>query len=672
MKSVALMTVLSVAAVVCAETYSVVSPDGKNEIRLMTEPVLSYEILSGGRARTAPSAIGMDIAGRPALGGEGLRVKSVSKADRKGCIRTPIYKKAAVDETANGLRIVFGDWSIELVARDDGVAYRFATDFQEQEVTVVSERADVAFSSKDQIVYAAPNYGAGADDPLQNSWEGVYTRQTVSAAPKDFAVLTNGLWYAPLTFVYDDGGAMCVQESDLWDYPGWNFQGGDDEKSLKALFGAYPKRMVYSNWGKNYFEKRTRYQRILEREKYLAKTQGRRTYPWRVFLLADKLEKMVESDIVYALASPNAIGDANWVKPGKVSWDWWCRWNITGVDFKAGINTRTYEHFIDFASKHGVEYVIFDEGWSKNLELMEINPEVDLPHLIRYADERGVGVILWAAWSQFHGRMEQLVSRYAKMGAKGFKVDFMDRDDQLAMRFLRDFAAMCAKYRMIVDYHGMSKPAGFQRTFPNVLNFEGVHGLECLKGKTRDYFPEMDCTLMFTRMLAGPADYTPGAMRNHCRGCYVPFPYTPGSSGTRVHQMALMTLYEAPLEMLCDSPTLYEANRECFDFMVSLPVVWDETLALGGEMDAYAAVARRKNGIWYAAAICGWKGRQARIDTSFLKTGIWEAEIFADGMNADRDAVDYVRTKKNVEAGTVLDAVLMPGGGWTARFKKIK
>lgn len=250
MKSVALMTVWSVAAVVCAETYSVVSPDGKNEIRLMTEPVLSYEILSGGRARTAPSAIGMDIAGRPALGGEGLRVKSVSKADRKGCIRTPIYKKAAVDETANGLRIVFGDWSIELVARDDGVAYRFATDFQEQEVTVVSERADVAFSSKDQIVYAAPNYGAGADDPLQNSWEGVYTRQTVSAAPKDFAVLTNGLWYAPLTFVYDDGGAMCVQESDLWDYPGWNFQGGDDEKSLKALFGAYPKRMVYANWGK--------------------------------------------------------------------------------------------------------------------------------------------------------------------------------------------------------------------------------------------------------------------------------------------------------------------------------------------------------------------------------------------------------------------------------------
>jgi len=666
---VTLGIVLSVLAVQ-AETYSVISPNGVNEIRLSTEPTLCYEVRSAGKVRVAASPVAMNIAGKPLLGGAGLKARSAVAADRKGVVASPIYKKATVDETAKGLLVSFGDWSVELVSRDDGVAYRFVTDFADDEVTVVSERAYVAFASPDQVVYAAPNSGAGADDPLQNSWEGVYRKRRVAEAPKDMSVLTNGLWYAPLTFTYPDGAAMCVQESDLWDYPGWNFQGTADGRALKGLFGAFPKRMIYSNWGKSYTQERTRYQRILERENYLAKTRGRRAYPWRVFQLAEKLAKLVESDIVYALASPNAIGDFSWVKPGKVSWDWWCCWNLTGVDFKAGVNTRTYEHFIDFASRHGIEYVIFDEGWSQKLNLLEFNPEVDVPHLIRYANERNVGIILWAAWSQFHGRIEELVARYADMGAKGFKVDFMDRDDQAAMRFLREFAAVCAKHRMIVDYHGMSKPAGFQRTFPNVLNFEGVHGLECLKGRSREYFPDMDCTLAFTRLLAGPADYTPGAMRNHCRGCYKPFPLTPGSLGTRVHQMALMTLFDAPLEMLCDSPSLYEANRECLDFMASLPVVWDDTVALDGEMDAFAALARRKGEAWYAAAICGWNGRQAKIDTSFLKSGKWQAEIFADGLNADRDAVDYRHFTKTITAGEVLEARLMPGGGWTARFTR--
>jgi len=662
---------LASAIVAQAETYSVVSPNGVNEIRLLTEPVLSYEVISAGKVRVTPSPMAITVAGKPVMGGAGLKATGTAVTDRKGTVASPIYKKASVDETAKGLCVSFGDWSVELVARDDGVAYRFATAFADPEVTVLSERADVAFASPDQVVYAAPNSYAGADDPLQNSWEGVYRKRRVADAPKDFSVPTNGLWYAPLTFTYGDGAAMCVQESDLWDYPGWNFQGAGDGRTLKGLFAAYPKRTAYSNWGKRYFETRLRYQRVLEREGYLAKTSGTRTYPWRVFQLAQKLAKLCEADIVYALASPNAIGDVGWVKPGKVSWDWWCNWNLTGVDFRAGINTRTYEHFIDFASRHGVEYVIFDEGWSKQLNLLEINPDVDVPHLVQYAARRNVGIILWAAWSQFHGRIEELVTRYGSMGVKGFKVDFMDRDDQASMNFLREFAAICAKHRLVVDYHGMSKPAGFNRTYPNVLNFEGVHGLECLKGRALDYFPEMDCTLVFTRLLAGPADYTPGAMRNHCRGRYAPGSFTPGSCGTRVHQMALMTMFEAPLEMLCDSPTLYEANRPCLDFMASLPVVWDDVVALDGEMDAYAALARRKGETWYAAAICGWNGRQAKIDTSFLKEGDWQAEIFADGINADRDAVDYSRVTKTVRAGEPIEARLMPGGGWTARFTKL-
>ena len=672
MKKIAFAGALMVTLALNAETHSVVSPDGLNEIRLTTEPTLAYQVLRGGTALTEPSAIALEVAGKPLMGGAGLKAKDVAQADRAGKVASPIYKKASVDETARGLKVSFGDWAVELIARDDGVAYRFVTAFGEKEITVVSERADVTFASGDQEIWAAPNFGAGAKDPLQNSWESRYTKHRVADAPRDLSVLTNGLWYAPVTLVYPDGKAMCVQESDLWSYPGWNFQGGADGRTLKALFGRYPKKTIYSTWGEPDSTERLRYQRILEREDFLAKTKGTRTFPWRVFTLAGSLAKLVESDIVYALAAPNAIGDFSWVRPGKVSWDWWCRWNLTGVDFKAGVNTRTYEHFIDFAARNGIEYVIFDEGWSRKLRILEINPEVDVPHLIKYANARGVGIVLWAAWSQFHGRIEEVVSHYAEMGAKGFKVDFMDRDDQAAMEFLQEFAAVCARHRMVVDYHGMSKPAGFSRTYPNVLNFEGIQGLEFLKSRRSEYFPEMDCTHVFTRLLAGAADYTPGAMRNFCRGCYDPHPFTPGSYGTRVHQMALMTLFDAPLEMLCDSPSLYEANRDCLGFMSALPVTWDDTVALGGEMDAYAALARRKGDSWYAAAICGWKGRTATIDTSFLGAGEWTAEIFCDGPNADRDAVDHLQVKKTVKAGEKLTAVLAPGGGWTARFDKIK
>ncbi|MBQ0032088.1 MAG: glycoside hydrolase family 97 catalytic domain-containing protein [bacterium] len=657
------------ASAAFGERTAVVSPDGKNEIRRETEPTLAFQVFRNGRAMTELSPMSMTVEGRPVLGGAGLKIAAKTAADRTGSVVTPIYKKASVDGTAKGMLVSFGAWSVELVARNDGVAWRYVTDFGDKEVIVRNERIDLAFASGEQTVYATPNYGHGADDPLQNSWEGIYAKHQVKDAPRDPKSAENGLWYAPITFLYPSGETMVVQESDIWDYPGWNFNGTADGRTLTSLFAAYPKRTVYENWGAaSRSDKPLRYQRVLEREDFLARTRGTRTYPWRVFALADNVAKIAESDIVFALASPNAIGDASWVKPGKVAWDWWNNWNLTGVNFRAGINTRTYEYYIDFAAKNGIEYVIFDEGWSQHLDVERYNPDMDVPHLVRYANERGVGIILWAAWAQFHGRAERVVSKYAQMGVKGFKVDFMDRDDQLCYEFLRDFAALCAKYRMVVDYHGMSKPAGFARTYPNVLCFEGVQGLENLKGKTREFFPAMDCTIAFTRMAAGPLDYTPGAMRNFCKGTYHPHPNTPGSYGTRVHQMALMVVYEAPLEMLCDSPTQYLANRECFDFMRKLPVVWDETVALEGEMDAFATIARRKGGDWYVGSICGWQGHETEIDTSFLGSGEWTAEIFADGINADRDAVDYAHRTLTVHAGEKIPVKLMPGGGWTAHF----
>ncbi|MDX9794352.1 MAG: glycoside hydrolase family 97 catalytic domain-containing protein, partial [Kiritimatiellia bacterium] len=305
--------------------------------------------------------------------------------------------------------------------------------------------------------------------------------------------------------------------------------------------------------------------------------------------------------------------------------------------------------------------------WSVSLKIMEIHPDVDVPELIRYADARGVGIILWCSWPQLVGRQHEVFKRYADMGAKGFKIDFMDRDDQFVVKFLEETANIAASYKLLVDYHGMFKPTGLQRTCPNIVNFEGVHGLEQLKWENGSDFPAHDCMIAFTRMVAGPLDYTPGAMLNQTRKGFKANYTQPTSQGTRVHQMALMTLFEAPLQMLCDTPTQYIRNQACTDFMVKVPTVWDETVGLLGAVDEYVAVARRKGEVWHLAVIGNWEPRELTLDLDFLK-GAYRAEIFADGINADRDATDYTREVRTVRGGTSLTVRLSSGGGWTARL----
>jgi alpha-glucosidase len=447
----------------------------------------------------------------------------------------------------------------------------------------------------------------------------------------------------------------------LRDYPGWNlYRDGKDAVRLSPWMAQVPvSRTVEDN---------QRQRLVKEREPWLAETAGTRTFPWRVFIMADQPVKLIESDLVYALAKPCAQADTfGWVKPGKVAWDWWNDWNVSGVPFRAGCNTATYKYYIDFAQKNGIEYVIFDEGWSVSLKIMEIHPDVDVPELIRYADARGVGIILWCSWPQLVGRQHEVFKRYADMGAKGFKIDFMDRDDQFVVKFLEETANIAASYKLLVDYHGMFKPTGLQRTCPNIVNFEGVHGLEQLKWENGSDFPAHDCMIAFTRMVAGPLDYTPGAMLNQTRKGFKANYTQPTSQGTRVHQMALMTLFEAPLQMLCDTPTQYIRNQACTDFMVKVPTVWDETFGLLGSVDEYVAVARRKGDVWHLAVIGNWEPRELTLDLDFLK-GAYRAEIFADGINADRDATDYTREVRTVRGGTSLTVRLSSGGGWTARL----
>ena len=670
-KSMLLAALAAVAVPAWAETVTEKSPDGRNEIRLETEPSLRVSVWRDGKVRLAPTPISMTVEGKGVLGAA-PRVARRTQAVRSGTIKTPLYKKAQVADDGRETTVSFeGGWQVVLHARNDGVAYRFATAWNEPTVTVTADASDLVFPDAGLTVYA------GLTGGHCSSWESIYTKTTLAGLRNE----KRKLCYLPLLVQYPDGVNLCVTESDLLDYPGWNLVADPaNPAKLKASLAALPDPAKIRN--------DQRHRNVGGRLPYLAKTSGTRAYPWRVFVLADAPAKLVENDIVYALATPSRLpGDLSWIRPGKVAWEWWNCWNVfgPGVDFKAGCNTATYRHYIDFAAETGVEYVILDEGWSVKLKIMEINPEVDVAELARYGKKKDVGLILWCSWPQLVGRQDEVFKKYADLGVKGFKIDFMDRDDQFVVNFLETTAAVAAKYKLILDYHGMYKPTGFSRTYPNIVNYEGVHGLETAKFDRSFEMPANDLKVLFTRMVAGPMDYTPGAMRYRCRNLgdvgwprkwdaktavYEPNWNQPDAQGTRVHQMALMSLYEAPLQMLCDSPTLYRQNMECFRFMAAVPTVWDETVGLAGAVDDYAAVARRKGDVWYAAAICNWAGAAFDLDTAFLGEGEWVAEIFEDGLNADRAPEDYARRELAVSAGLKIPVKMAAGGGWTARFRR--
>ncbi len=645
-----------------------VSPDGHNEIRFQLKP-FAYEVLRDGQTLVAKTAVGMKIDGACLC--QNAMVKEVTTKALSGCEKTEVYKKDKVCLEGQETFIDYGDFGVRLVARNDGVAYRFETKFP-GEVTVNCEKAGFTLCPKAEC-YVNYNGSDFKGDPLQNSWESVNEKHLAG----ELKVPEGKIAYLPFVFKAADGTAVCVTESDLVDYPGWNLKNGEADKGVlfRGEFAKFPKKVAFcEGWGNYHLDPNTRLrsQKVLEREDFLVKTKGTRTFPWRCFQIGADASKLVESDLVWALATPNKAGDGKWIKPGKVAWDWWNAFDNLGEE--QGCTTKGYERFIDFAAKNGVEYVIFDEGWSEKLNIWKYHPRVDVPHLIKYAEERGVGIILWMAWAQVVGEEEKVASYFAKLGAKGFKVDFMDRDDTACVNFLWKFADACAKEHMLVDYHGMFKPTGMERAYPNVLNFEGIHGLEQTKWYTAKWdMMASDVKSYFVRMSAGPLDYTPGAMDNYPVGpkeLYKGTHTNPGSIGTRCRQMAMMTLYFAPLQMLCDSPTKYEKNLECFKFMAETPVVWDDTIGLKGDPDTMCACARRKGGAWYAAGMTNAEARDFDLCTKFLGAGEWTAEIFRDAPNADVEPAKYVHEKKVVKAGDKFAVHMAPGGGFVVKFTK--
>ena len=635
---------------------------GDNEIRLYTSP-LAYEVVKGGQTVVLKTGIGLKLDGVCCKDAKPLRVDSKSLT---GSVATPIYKKSAVDLSGIENYVDFGDFGIRLVARKDGVAYRFET---KKPVTVTFENAPLTIPAKARCWF--------------NRTGNIGCEETVPEFADAANLKTDPAKVIYLPFAYGvDGKVVAVTESDVYDYPIWNFRTvertGDGVK-LGCDYARYPKTTErIGGWGSvKGLSTGGRWVKVTASEDYLVKATSARTYPWRTFVLGEKPADLLGADIVFALARPQADGaDFSWVKPGKVAWDWWnCFDNAPQGAPNGGCTTKTYERFIDFAAKTGVEYVIFDEGWSEALNIWKFHPEVDVPHLIDYAEKKGVGIILWMAWAQVYGEEEKVAEHFAKLGAKGFKVDFMDRGDARVTQFLADFAAACAKHKMVVDYHGAYRPNGLHRQFPNVLNYEGIHGLEQMKWSKPDKdMPYNDVACSFLRMTAGPMDYTPGAMLNQVYGQYTAGPGArfPGSVGTRCHQMAMMVAYEAPLQMLSDSPTNYEKNMECFEFMAQTPVVWANSVGLGGCPETCALIARQaKDGSWYAAGLNNKDARQVEVDTSFLGTGTWKVESFVDTKDGDVNPCAYRHTTGTpVNVGSKMVLNMAPGGGFVVKFTR--
>ena len=460
---------------------------------------------------------------------------------------------------------------------------------------------------------------------------------------------------------------VAITEADLFDYPGLNICNMGHSLTLEGYHARAPRSTVQG--GHNMLQGI-----VNSREPFVAVScRPGAVFPWRVIQISRNDTELAESDLVYKLAQDPEKRDWSWVKPGKVAWDWWNDWNLYGVDFEAGINNETYKYYIDFASEHGIEYVILDEGWAvnKKADLFQVIPEIDVRELVEYGAKKNVGIILWAGTWAVDRNMEEVFRYYSAMGVKGFKIDFMNRDDQDIVNFYTRCAQYGAKYRMMVDFHGAYKPTGLHRTFPNVVNFEGVHGLEHMKWATDDAQIEYDVTIPYIRMLAGPMDYTQGAMHNVSKENYSPSNTEPMSLGTRCRQLAEYVIFDAPLTMLCDSPSNYMREPECTEYIAGVPTVWNETMAIDGKIGKYIVMARRSGNDWYIGALTDWTPRDLDIDLSFLPSGSYKAVIFKDGKNAAKAARDYVREETTVTSGEKLQIHLAPGGGWTAKISKL-
>lgn len=631
-KTILLTLLVTFVMNVSAKDYTIKSPDGQLQITIHANAdKLTWEIRHGATIVLTPSEIGLN----------GHLTKMSGK----------VVKNTAV---------IRNKWvSVEFRADNDAAAYRMRLLTKKPSV-IKEETAEFNFDADYNAFIPYVNDNRGGERWCY-SFESYYDEQPLSKMFKDSLAIN------PLAVRLPDNKLAVIADMDATDYPGMMLL-RHGTHHLRAAFAPYPLEEEIGGFNRLNLVP-------TKRADYIAKFNGAAELPWRIVLVTTNDAQLLSANLPQRFGKKSQLTDTSWIKPGKVAWDWWNATMLTGVPFRAGMNTDTYRYYIDFAAKNGIEYIIIDEGWSTDESLRsELNPDIDLLNLLPYAKQKGVGIILWTSWRNCINNTEEDFSYYAGLGVKGFKVDFFDRDDQLVMQSAWRIADCAARNHLLLDLHGY-RPTGIQTAYPNIVNFEGVKGLENSKWEPRvgdgplHNQPRYDVTAPYLRMLVGPMDYTPGAMTNATRAQFFGNNDHPMSQGTRAHQVAMYTIFDAPLQMMADSPTKYEREQPTTDFICQIPTVFDEIKVIDGRIGEYIVLAKRKGSTWYLAAMTDWTPRDMEIPLNMLSAGTHNAEIFADGINADRDATDYCKLQQQVGKNDVIKIHLAPGGGWSAIIK---
>ena len=654
MKCLLLIIALACSTIIhaqSAKSFDVKSPDGNIALHVITGNRIVWSVKDGDLPIIEPSVAALQLQDETL--GENATIASTKTENINTSFKAINYIKSTVVDNCNQLILHFvGNFGIIFRVYNDAVAYRFYTK-RKDSLIIKKEVANFNFTNDDSA-FIPVQWDYRDKKNFNSSFEALYHHIPLSQFPKD------SLAFLPLLVDVDNNHKAEILEADLEDYPGMYLDFKANEKGLRGVYAPLPTnaKVVERNLIPT------------ERAGYIAKTPGTKNFPWRIVAISKQDKDLLNNDIIQKLATSPQLTDYSWVKPGLVAWDWWNNWNITGVDFKTGINTNTYKYYIDFAAANKLGYIVIDEGWSEFYDLLKIKPaDFDLQQIIDYGKQKNIGVILWATWYNVTQQMNEAFPKYAAMGVKGFKIDFFDRDDQLVVRSTYEIAKKAAANKLLVDYHGIFKPTGLQRTYPNVIGYEGVKGLENFKWANEDQ-PTYTTSIPFIRMMAGPMDYTPGAMRNATQEDFRNINNNPMAKGTRCNQLAEYVVFYAPLQMLADNPTIYMKEQECTNFIAQVPTTFDETVALDGKVGEYVAIARRKANTWFVGAMTNWTERDLTLDFSFLPAGNYTAEIFKDGVNANSNATDYKKQIIKINAGDKLTIHLAQGGGWAARIYK--
>ena len=652
MKKISILLLLLIFwGILGAKSYTLKSPDGKILVTIDTEPKLQYSVHVGENEVLESSPLSMTINDGQKLG-EINRVEKAEESTIKETIKPTVQeKRKTILDYCNELKLQFsGNYGVIFRAYDDGVAYRFYTKMN-HEITIRDELVRFNFPGDPDVLL-----------PMENS---LFTSQEKTYRSMKLREANGQLAYLPVIVTLENGQRIALTEVHVEDYAGLFINAGvSGTPSFTGVLPKYPTKEAQRG------ERSERHLYVDERADYIAKTEGNRLFPWRLLVIPENDGDLIETDIVYRLAPPLRLKDTDWIKPGKVAWDWYNAMLLYGVDFKSGVNTKTYKHYVDFAAKHGLEYIILDEGWSDPGDLFKINPDMDMNALLTYARSKNVGIIPWVVWLTLDRQMDDALKMFEDWGVAGIKVDFMDRDDQKIVNWYWTVAEKAAKHHLLLDFHGAYKPTGLRRAYPNVITREAVKGMEYTKWSA-DVTPEHNVTIPFTRMLAGPMDFTPGATQNANEANFNPVFERPMSLGTRCHQMAMLVVYESPLQMICDSPSHYKREPEMMSFLGPVPSVWDETIVLDARLADYVLIARKSGKDWWLGAMTDWSERKLKVDLFFLGKGKYEAVVFADGPNASRIGIDYTKSVKSVSSKDVLPVHMAPGGGWAAHLKPV-